>query len=37
MGGNRFRRLRRMTDRLGLFTAQILLGLLLSDEIKDEG
>jgi hypothetical protein len=32
VGGYRFRRLRRMTARFGLFTAQILLGLLLSDE-----
>ena len=32
MGGNQFRRLRGMTARIGLFTAQILLGLLLSGE-----
>jgi hypothetical protein len=32
MGGHRFHRLRRMTARLELFTAQILLRLLLSDE-----
>ena len=30
MGGNRFRRLHRVTARIGLSTAQILLGLLLS-------
>jgi hypothetical protein len=34
MGGNRFPRLRRMIARFGLFTAQILLGLVLSDERK---
>ncbi len=32
MGGNRFRRLRRMTARIALFTAQMLLRLLLSDD-----
>jgi hypothetical protein len=33
MGGNRFRRLRRTTARIGLFTGQILLGMLLSDRL----
>jgi hypothetical protein len=32
MGGNQFRRLRGMTARIGLFTAQILLGLLYKQE-----
>ena len=32
MGGDRFPRLRRVIVRFGLFTAQVLLELMLSDE-----